>query len=107
MAVTDWADCAPSPSVVCTELEGANRKTVLATCQYFTVEKYDLVAERLFTGDGGSFRIINCVAGTGRLTWAGGSESLTFGDTLLIPAQLADITLCPNGEATFVLSYVP
>lgn len=107
MAVADWTDYAPNPQTERTVIAGANRKTVLATCPYFTVEKHDLASEAIFTTDGGSFYIINCVAGSGDLTWPGGTETLTFGDTLLIPAGLRDFALHPDGEASYLVSFVP
>lgn len=107
MAVTNWTDYEPAPSVVQIAHEGENRKTVLATCPYFTVEKYDLTRARAFTTDGGSFHILNCVAGQGALQWMGGSERLTLGDSILIPAEITNFTLQPDGDATLLLSYVP
>ncbi|MHB9023617.1 MAG: type I phosphomannose isomerase catalytic subunit [Armatimonadota bacterium] len=107
MDVANWSDYTPSPQAEHVHLEGANRRAILATCEYFLVEKYALAAERIFSTDAGSFTIVNCVAGRGELAWAGGTESLTFGDSLLIPASLTDFTLLPDGEAVFIMSSVP
>ena len=60
-----------------------------------------------FSTDGGSFHIINCVAGTGSLPWSEGSESFVYGDSVLVPAALRHFTLQPHGEASFLLSYAP
>lgn len=107
MAVADWTDYAPTPQTERVELEGTNRRTLLAACEYFVVEKYDLASERIFTTDGGSFAILNCLAGEGVLTWSGGEETLCFGDSILVPAAITDFALHPNGEASFALSMVP
>ncbi len=107
MAVADWTDYAPQPAVLGIETEAGNTKTVLARCPYFEVDKYDLTAPRAFATDGGSFTILNCVAGAGTLVWSGGLEALTFGDSLFIPAGVTQFTLQPDGAASFVVSVVP
>ena len=107
MAVANWTDYTPHPGTGPPIVEGRNRKTVLTRCQYFVVEKYDLLDERRFHSDGGSFSILNCVAGSGELHWDGGSETLHFGDSLLLPACITSFALQPDGAASFVLSYVP
>jgi len=107
LAVSDWSDYEPQPGVVSVETEGDNRKTVLATCPYFTVEKYDLRGERTFATDGGSFHILNCVAGNGTLSWEGGTDTITVGDSILVPAGLRHFTLCPHSDASILVSYVP
>jgi len=107
LAVTNWIDYTPTTQIGHVELEGVNRKTTLITCAYFVVEKFDLGSERIFHGDGGSFHVLNCVAGEGALNWAGGAESLAYGDSLLLPASLTDFAIQPNGDASFLLTYVP
>lgn len=107
MAVADWTDYAPHAGALRQERDGNNLQTVLASCRYFVVEKYELVDERSFLTDGGSFQILNCVAGSGVLHWEGGRETLRFGETLLLPAYLTRFSIDPHGAAAFVLSYVP
>lgn len=107
MAVTNWQDYEPSPGVVHEDRLGANRETVLAACPYFVVEKYFLDAPLTLPADAGSFRILNCVTGSGALEWSGGREPLAFGDSLLLPAVLGAVTLCPDHHADIVISYVP
>lgn len=107
MAVSNWSDYTPGTTVQQTEQDKTEGKTVLASCEYFVVEKYELNSPRTFRSDGSSFYILNCVAGGGMLTWNGGNESLKFGDTLLIPASITEFSIQPNGETSIVLSYVP
>ncbi|HEY3377225.1 MAG TPA: type I phosphomannose isomerase catalytic subunit [Armatimonadota bacterium] len=107
MAVTNWQDYTPTPHTDIITDEGGNRQTRLAACAYFVVDKYSLRAAQPFCTDGGSFTILNCVAGGGTLRWADGEEALHCGDTLLIPAALTSFSLIPHGEADFVLSSVP
>lgn len=107
MAVSDWQDYAPTPRTGPVTPITGGRKTELAACQYFVVNKYDLTSEHTVITDGGSFTIVNCVGGTGMLCWENGSEPLAFSDSLLIPADITSFTLHPEGDASFVLSYVP
>lgn len=106
LAVTDWTDCAAKPETEHPELLGDNRRSVLTVCEYFTVEKYYLASEQVFHLRGDRFYILNCVAGAGALTWHDGVEMLRFGDTVLLPADLTDFSLQPDGDASFLLSYV-
>ena len=107
LAVANWTDYQPAPTAEHAEIEGLNRKTLLAACRYFAVELWQLAGERTFSTEGGSFYIINCVAGEGSLDWAEGRESFVYGDSVLVPAALRHFTLVPRGEAAFLISYVP
>lgn len=104
--VVNWKDYEPMPGIISTVLCGMNRKTILADCRYFTVEKYDLLDRWLLYTDGGSFHILNCAAGHGVMSWELGKEKLDMGDTLLIPASIKEFTLDPSGSASFVMSYI-
>ncbi|MHB9110557.1 MAG: type I phosphomannose isomerase catalytic subunit [Armatimonadota bacterium] len=106
LAVSNWADYQARPATEHPELLGDNRKSVLTVCEYFTVEKYSLASEQIFKLRGDRFYILNCVAGAGALTWYGGVEMLHFGDSVLLPADLTDFAVQPEGEASFLLSYV-
>lgn len=107
MAVANWTDYPPLAGTPPPEIEDGNSRTVLASCPYFTVEKYDLQHGRTFMSDGSSFRMLNCVAGSGVLSWEGGTETLSVGDSLLLPASLLCYILLPAEAASFILSYVP
>ncbi len=107
MAVADWSDIAPEPRSGPCETEGVNRKCTLATCEYFTVEKYELAAVRVFVTDDTRFHILNCVAGTATLAWRDGVETLCYGDSLLLPAAVSNFTITPQDQASVLLSYVP
>ncbi len=107
MAVANWADYQVQPVVERVELLGINRRSQLAACEYFVVDKYVLAGECVFAFPGDRFHILNCVAGRAALTWTGGSELLHYGDSMLIPASLPDFSLEPDGSASFLISYVP
>jgi mannose-6-phosphate isomerase len=107
LAVANWTDYTPASHTETTTLDDGNTKTLLACCEYFVVEKFDLTQTRTFVSGGESFHILNCVAGSGTLTWAGGEETLQYGDTLLIPAEITAYTVAPRGAAAVVISSVP
>jgi len=107
MAVTNWTDYAPGLQPQPAVTLGDNMCRTLAACSYFAVDKYSLITPQSFTTDGGSFHILNVVAGRGRLHWSGGEEGLCRGDSLLVPAAIRDFTLIPDEEAAIVVSSVP
>lgn len=106
-AVANWYDYTPQPGVVSRETGNTAIRTELAACPYFIVDKLDLTGEWGIDSFGATFSILNCVAGSGELRWEGGSESLDFADTLLIPAALPRVTLVPHGHCAVVRSYLP
>ena len=105
LAVTDWLDDRAAVATPQVETLGANRRSILTTCPYFTVERYDVAADFTFRQPGDRFAIVNVVAGTGRLAWTGGEETLRVGDTLFLPAALAEVIL--TGNLSLLVSYVP
>jgi mannose-6-phosphate isomerase len=107
LAAADWSDDAAQPVAEQIESTGENRRSVLAACDYFAVEKYYLAREHRFVLPGDRFSILNCVAGAGALVWSGGDETLRIGDTVLLPACLTEFTLHPDGDAAFLISSVP
>jgi mannose-6-phosphate isomerase len=107
LAVANWTDFSPLAGAEPPLREGRNTSTELAACQYFVVKKYDLKSAQTFQSDGSSFQILNCVAGNGVLRWEGGCEKLSFGDSLLLPAELTRFTIQPESVVGIVLSSVP
>jgi mannose-6-phosphate isomerase len=106
LAVTNWSDYhvrATTPHVE--RLDDTCRST-LVTCEYFTIEKYDLTGELAMHLPGDRFRLLNCVAGAGTLAWTGGAETLAYGDSVLLPAAFTDFNIRPDGEVSFIVSYV-
>ena len=107
LAVSDWTDYAPNSAVDAPVAITGGTSTTLARCQYFVVEKLDLHGKYSSATDGETFIVVNCVNGGGLLTWAGGDEQVKLGDSLLLPAALGEYSLIPDGNASFVISYVP
>jgi len=106
LAVIHWSDYYARPETERAERLNGNRRSVLTTCEYFTVEKYSLAGEHTFHLRDDRFHLLNCVAGACALTWEDGTETLRYGDSVLIPADLTDFTLQPDDDASFLISYV-
>ncbi len=107
IAVTDWTDCAPAAQPLAPLSDGPNCRTPLARCDYFVVDKYDLAGPLSLAGDGESFTLLNCVAGSADLTWAGGTRTLVRGASVLVPAALAHCQVLPHATAALVVTRVP
>jgi len=106
LAVTNWSDDHARAEKITTERLDNTRKSRLVTCEYFTVDKYDLTGEHVMHLPGDRFHLINCVAGAGTLAWSGGEETLCFSDSVLIPAALTDFVIRPDHNASFLVSCV-
>ncbi len=80
-------------------------RMVLAACRYFTLERWQI--ETAFTAPatgGGSFRLLSCIAGRCSLRTGNDTLAITRGETVLIPANLSDLTL--DGEATLLCGWI-
>lgn len=80
-------------------------RMVLAACRYFTLERW--VVEKTFTAPstgGGSFRLLSCISGSCRLRTGNDVLSITCGETVLVPADLNDLTL--EGDATLLCGWI-
>ncbi len=53
-----------------------------------------------------SFVVYNCVSGSVTLQYPDGSEKITAGETVMIPAELKTLELVPDGEATLLETYI-
>ena len=80
----------------------ASRKTVLADCEYFRVEKLDLRENTHTLSKNGYLRHLLCLDGKGIIACDNISYPFCRGDSILLPASLDDITL--TGTATVILS---
>ncbi len=84
-----------------------NEPVQLASCPYFTVNNLcidKLVARDLSEQD--SFVIYMCLEGEVLVDAAGEKESLAAGESLLVPAALADIRLEPKTSAKLLEIYI-
>ena len=72
--------------------------TTLASCEYFTVDKYSLNGEIKLNTDEKSFNSVLCLDGCGTLEFNGEIFSVTKGDSYFIPANLGNYTIKGNLE---------
>ena len=72
--------------------------TTLASCEYFTVDKFNLNGEITLNTDKKSFNSVLCLDGNGTLEFNGEIFSVTKGDSYFIPANLGNYTIKGNLE---------
>jgi len=84
-----------------------NTPVELVRSPYFTTNLLELTeptARNLMRFD--SFVIYVCVAGSATIVYRGGEEIITAGETALVPASIADVTLVPLPAAKLLESYI-
>ncbi|MDP4143746.1 MAG: class I mannose-6-phosphate isomerase [Bacillota bacterium] len=86
------------------EKEGYS-KTYYCLCENFSLEVYTIVSFCMEYSDNERFYIFTCVDGGGTINYEGGSEKVSKGDSILIPAFLGKYEL--NGNMKLIKSYVP
>ncbi len=80
-----------------------NASGVLASCEYFTVEKINLDGENINKAEK-SFHSLLVTNGSGEITCDEQKINFNAGDSIFIPANSSDYTLA--GKAEIILSYV-
>ncbi|MFW5891882.1 MAG: type I phosphomannose isomerase catalytic subunit [Bacteroidota bacterium] len=84
-----------------------NQAVQLVRNQYFTTRIMHLTREKeidyMFLD---SFVILSCVEGNCLINYTGGVEIMQAGNVVLIPADLKNITITPQGSCKIVESYV-
>ena len=89
--------------------EAINEKVPLVKCNYFETNKLSLDRElkRNYT-DLDSFVILICVAGKGKILTNGIEEyDIQIGESLLVPANMKEITIMPDSNLNLLETYVP
>ncbi|HQE55429.1 class I mannose-6-phosphate isomerase, partial [Tenuifilum sp.] len=89
-------------------VDEVNKTSELSTCKYFTVNRltFNNAMQRDYNMLD-SFVIYLCIDGECSVVYASGSsERLTKGETLLLPADLKDIILRPQGKCSLLEVYV-
>jgi mannose-6-phosphate isomerase len=84
-----------------------NAPALLAGCPYFTTNLLDIdrpLERPLLSRD--SFVIYICLEGSATLVCKGNRETVTKGETVLVPAAIADVRLQPAPEAMLLEVYV-
>ena len=72
--------------------------TTLASCEYFTVDKYTLDGEVSLNTDEKSFNSVLCLDGNGILEYRGERFLIAKGDSYFVPANLGDYAIKGNLE---------
>jgi mannose-6-phosphate isomerase len=88
--------------------KGRGTVAPLAADPHFSVSLLDL--EQELTREYGyldSFVIHLCTAGTYRLEYVGGSEEVTRGEAVLLPAVMEDVRIVPGTRARILEIYIP
>lgn len=87
------------------KLEGNSVKIALVANEYFSVERYIIDGKVDEEADGSRFITYTCLDGEGQINFAGGTENLAKGQSVLIPASLGAYTI--EGKLEIIKSYVP
>ncbi len=82
-------------------------RTLLVTCRYFTMERWDIGRPFDASVDPGSFDILTVIDGATDLSWPGGARRLARGESIVLPAALGAYRLAPEVKATLLRCYVP
>ncbi len=80
-------------------------KIYLVANDYFSVEKYNINGKIKEVADGSRFFIYTCLDGEGQIIYGDNSESVSKGESILIPADMGEYFV--EGELELLKSYVP
>ncbi len=85
-----------------------NKAEYLAGCNYFKTNRlyFDQSITRNYS-DLDSFVIYVVAEGKGQIEYGGEKVAVSFGDCLLIPAVIDEVTVVPDGEIKVLESFVP
>ena len=78
--------------------KGEKTSTCLASCDFFTVNKYDIDGEIALITDKESFNSVLCLNGNGKIICNGEEYPLVKGDSYFIPANLGNYKVTGNVE---------
>lgn len=97
---------APRPAHSAPREQGPGR-TLLVSCPYFAMERWEAAGEQAAATDPGSFEIWTAVAGQAELAWGEERFELPRGASLVLPASLGAFRLRAERPATLLRCYVP
>ena len=87
---------------------GRNERRFLLANRYFAMERLILAEPWHQHLDGGKFLAYSALSGAGSVEYTGGPPvPFRRGESLLVPACLADYTIVPEGECEIMVAYVP
>lgn len=84
-----------------------NGRTLLVTCPYFTMERWQLAAQQNAATDPATFEILTVIDGAATLTAQNEALDLPRGTSVVLPASLGAYRLAPHPNATLLRCYVP
>lgn len=79
-------------------------ENTLASCKYFTVEKYDIKDRLEIKITEESFKSVIVLSGSGELEYDGGKLTFEKGESIFVPAE--DCVVNIKGECEVIVSYV-
>jgi mannose-6-phosphate isomerase len=84
-----------------------NKVTELVKCPYFTTRMMEFDTEREFDYSFiDSFVIYSCIEGNCMIGYPEGMEVMQAGNVILIPAEIKNITLTPQGKCKIVETFI-
>ncbi len=100
LQVIDWKNNGDPRCQIC--------GTTIQRCEFFQLDRFELNAAQKFPLSGKSFHALFIAAGSGKISWAGGEEKLSPGQSWLVPAALESYTIHPAaGRLTVLCTTVP
>jgi len=94
------------------ELQFTNQKdnqtdvSLLASCEYFTVNKYSVKSGLSLSADERSFNSIVCISGSGEIKFNSESYAITKGDSYYIPAGMGSYEVTSPDEIDIIVSKI-
>ena len=84
--------------------KGEKTSTCLASCEFFTVDKYDIDGEKEFSTNVDSFNSVLCLDGNAEITYNNEKFPLVKGDSYFIPANMGNYSI--EGKAQIIISKI-
>ena len=83
-----------------------NDASLLASCDYFTVNRYDVTSAVKLSADKGSFNSIICISGGGEIKAGGESHPINKGDSYYIPAGMGAYEIIAHDSVEIIVSKI-
>jgi len=85
-----------------------NQAVKLAECEYFVTNRLDITKDLMVNHSGlDCFKIYICLSGDATILYNNGTESLSTGEVVLVPASLEKYTIETSTGANLLESYIP
>ena len=84
--------------------KGEKTSTCLASCEFFTVDKYDIDSMKAFSTNVESFNSVLCLDGNAEIIYNNEKFPLVKGDSYFIPANMGDYSI--EGKAQVIVSKI-